>query len=173
MSQVAERLWNRPIYSILTREGAKLPAITDHWLFKCKSCIYNGQLSHLLQPAASLGLYTLYKCHGSHYWTVSKSSWHAISLVDTQDQACAAFQQELVLLLVCCSPVTTSTYFIMMELVDTSRHLPHLNLFIKVWHIIPFSCQMRPHVNFQSITNIHIAVCISYVEASIHETKLD
>jgi len=163
MSHVAERPWSRPIYSILTREGAKLSAITGHWLFKCKwPDVKFASVS--CQPRA------IYKCHGSHYWTVSKSSWHAISLVNTQDQACPAFQQELLLLLVCCSPVATSTYFIMVELVDTSCHLPHLNLFIKVY---PFSCQMMPHVNLQSITNIHITVSISYVEASIHETKLD
>ena len=56
-------------------------------------------------------------------------------MIDTQDQACPAIQQELLLLLVCCSPVATSTYFLMVELVqlvDTNQHLPYLNLFSKV-----------------------------------------
>ena len=94
-------------------------------------------------------------------------------IIDTQDQAWPVFQQELLLLLVCCSQVVTSTHYLMVEVVDTSQHLPYLNLFIKVkLFMIPFSCQMWHHVNFQSVTNMHITVII-YVEAYIHEIKMD
>ena len=55
----------------------------------------------------------MHMSHGSHYWAVCKFRWHAISLIDTQHQACPAFQQELLPLLM-------------------SQHLPCLN-FNKVW----------------------------------------
>ena len=79
------------------------------------------------------------------------------------------FLQYLPHLVVCSSQVVTrfQLNICTVEVVDTGRHLTHLYFSIKVvliMVIIPISCQMRPHVNFQSITNMHITVAISYVK---------